>query len=255
MEDYENSIRQNLACTLGDLSEVIIRRLPPFDTLSLQNEVMPYFYMKYLQYFDEVEVSLREQILARLIDYARWEIKSMFVRGIESFNLLYPEHVETSKTFKRWITQKEGLKSSSQGGTQPSIKNLKIIMIIKRVMCERMPAFKYDKSIYIPGTVPFSNKFLGDNNILIMADTGTKRRFINFMLGIHYPRAFIDIANFFGKSQSIYEYSSEEEASAGVNKALDMIEILLPHFVERVQKTLTASSSRGTAIPSNSLPV
>ena len=38
----------------------------------------------------------------------------------------------------------------------------------------------------------------------------------------------------------MFEYYSEEELIHGVNKAFDLIEKLMPHFIEAVQKSVTA---------------
>lgn len=238
MEDYEKRIRAELVETLGILSEKLIRREPPFDTLPLQHEIIPYFYEKYLEYFDEIEIDLRSKILERLVDYAKWQIRSMLIRGIPSFNSLYPDHVDTGSAFKQWIRHREEHNVSIPRNIAQLDVNFKMSRVIKHVMKQRMPLFEYDKSVYIPGTVPFSKVFLSNNKIFIIADIGTKRQFVDFMIGLDSPRLFIDIANFFGKAQSVYEYSSEQEATIAVNKALDMIEVLLPYFAEKVEKTL-----------------
>jgi len=105
-------------------------------------------------------------------------------------------------------------------------------------MRERKPEFSYDKAEAEPGVIPFSMPWLVDNKVYIIADKGTKREFLDFSFGVEYPKFYCDIANFFAGGQSWYDYETEEDLLRGVNKALDLIDILLPHFLDRVKKVL-----------------
>jgi hypothetical protein len=235
MEDDEKIIRCSLALTLGDLAESVIMRVPPFDRLPLQKEVVSYHYEKYLQYVDEIDTQLRTRVLAMLVEHARWDIQERLGPGKDSFNSIYPQHVETKHAFVYWILQKEGPRPHIPLMVIYPMEKINVSATIREIMKKRMPEFKYDRRL---GSASFSIPISGNNKIFIDADRGTWRRFINCALCIHWPRSYFDIAVFFSNAQSKYEYNNEGELVTGVNKALDVIEVLLPHFVDRVTESL-----------------
>lgn len=238
MDDKEKRIRHALAQSLGDLAESIIRRDPPYGDIPIQQEVMGFTYKKYLQYYDEIDISLRQRILDMLIATARWKIKSMLIKDSYRFDFIYPEHVEIARRFEEWITNKEGQTPNIIVSLPKSIpKSINLNIIIKRIMTLRMPLFNYDKSLCNPGQVCFSTSLL-NNKVGIIVDKGIKRYFIDLMFCIHWPRSYFDIASFFAGSQSRFKYNSSEDLIAALNKALDLVDVLFPTFADRVKDTL-----------------
>ena len=59
---------------------------------------------------------------------------------------------------------------------------------------------------------------------------------MTFDIGIEKPKFFLDIANLFSRSQSRYWYNSSEELIKQVHKALDLIDLIMPHFLERIER-------------------
>jgi len=238
MENDEKLIRYNLTHTLGNLAASVIMRVPPFDRLPLQKEIVLYQYEKYLLYVDEIEPPLRVRVLTMMVEHAKWVIQERLGPGKDSFNSIYPQHVETKNVFADWILRKEGPRPPLPLMRVLPMEKINVSSIIRQVMKERMPEFKYDRSLGNSTVTSFSIPICGDNKIFITVDKGTWRRFLDFAFCIHWPRSYFDIAVFFSNSQSRYEFNNEEELVTGVNKALDVIEVLLPHFVDRVTESL-----------------
>jgi hypothetical protein len=237
MDSHEKKLRTRLARSLGDMAEGIIKREPPFDEIPFQDEATDKLFKKYLEYFDELETPFRQSILSMFIDSARESFKmGARVDEIGSFNSRHPQHVETGDQFVSWIKNREGhieTVNLSLGPTPP----IKVTAVIKRVMQERLQEFKFEKGV-MPGAIAFSKPILTDNKVYVLVDKGTQRQFIDFMIGLKWPESYFDIAEFFCRGQSWYGYNSEEELIAGVSKAMDLVEALLPHFVDRAEKAL-----------------
>lgn len=245
MDEKEKRARYYLARTLGDLSESIIRRLPPFEQMELQPEVISYFYQKYIQYSDELEDTLRHKVLLMLIDYAKWEIKNTIMSGTRAFSSIYPEHVETENSFNDWIMQREGEPPSPDESAPPSSsKKIRINPIVKRIIKERFPDFKEGKIRNMPEIIPFAMDTLDGNRVYLIADKGIKRRALEFMIGIDYPRFYFNPSVFFSNSQALYRYHTEAEAAEAVGRALNLVELILPHVLEKVKEALDRYGSR-----------
>mgnify|MGYP000858752280 FL=1 len=239
MEADEQTIRRDLACTLSAMAESVMKREPPFDRMPLQPEVAPYLYRKYLQYFDELEVLLRDRVYASLAEHARWDIQMRLGLEKRGFNFIYPQHVDAKKDFMAWILEKEGPRPPVPPLQVFPMSKFNMREVITKTVLKRMPELRPDKMFREPSTTVFSIPILYKNKIFLIADKGTNRKFIDIYFCIYYPESYFDIAIFFSNSQSHYEYSSEDDVVTGMNKALDIIEILFPQFVDRVKKVLS----------------
>lgn len=236
----ENTLKNKIAETLCELAELIIRRSPPFNRIPLQPEVTSSLLIKYYKYYNEIDESLKGEYILAEIALAKYLIQNTLVGVKESFATKYPEHMKAREAFDNWIIQREGPPEPVyiDRTLQIFTEKVKVNQIIKQIFNERKPDFSYDKSAVYPGIIPFSKPWLKDNKVYIIADKGTKRQFLDFHIGIAKPEFFIDIANFFGRAQSWYNYNTVEELIQGINKALDIIDLLLPHFLERIKKVL-----------------
>jgi hypothetical protein len=238
MDNKEKEIRTRIAEEMGRLSEAILRREHPFDTLSAQSEVMPHLYIKYLQYYNDLEEGFRRSIFTSLVDQAKWQFHDVLLGTPQRFNSLYPQHVSTQKLFGIWIDQREGPQGPIILHARSLPEGTKVNQIVKRVLKKRKPEFSYEKSFGVPGLIVFSKRLDTDNRVYLAVDRGTMRRSLSFLLGLAKPRLLLDVASFFSNSQSWYRYTSAEEVESSVNKALDLIEKLLPYFEGKVKRAL-----------------
>jgi|GEM_PF-3022758 len=239
MDDREKKTRYHLTRTLGDLAESIIRRVPPFDRVEFQPEVLSNLHGKYIEYSDEIESSMKQRILLMLIDSARWEIKNTIIGGSKSFESIYPEHLETEKIFKEWIIEKECKQiKSTDISVYATAKGIKINRIIRKVVKERFPDFKYGKIKNMPEIMPFAMSIFDGNRVYLVVDKDIRRKCLEFMIGINYPRFYFNPSILFSNTQSAYKYNTEKEANDAVNKALDVIDVILPHLLTRLREAL-----------------
>ena len=88
----------------------------------------------------------------------------------------------------------------------------------------------------LQGLITFSKRMGNDNSFYLLVDKGTKRFFLDFFVGINTPRIIIDIAYFFNGSQSMYRYHSLESLKCSINKAIDLLERILPTFENEIKK-------------------
>lgn len=238
MDADEKTIKTELAEELGNLSEAILRREKPFDSLKVQPEVMHYYYIKYLQYYNELEIKLRKKILLSLVDYAKWELRDILIGTSLRFDSLYPQHMDTERLFENWLKEREGPRAKTILCSGPLTKVAKVNQIVKRIMNERNPQYSYVRGFDVSGMTMFSKPLFNKNKIYLAVDRGTKRDFLNFLIGLEKPKFLLDIACFFSKSQSQYKYSSSDEVEFVVKKGLDLVQIILPHFEDRIRWVL-----------------
>lgn len=242
MNFSETKIKELLVERLSELSESIILRKEPYESIEYYPQVTSYLTIKYLDYKDELDDDLRKKIISRDIDFAKYLIRTsiMGFRG-RPFTEQYPEHKNTAAKFEDWIRKKEGYKNSVAYSRLKRETGKKVDKIIRNLTLERRTEFSYDKAFHGTGLIPFSSTLTKNNKILMVFDKGSKRSFFDLFIGLEGPEFRCDIANFFGRSQSNFYYSNDEEVKKQVNIALDIIDILLPDFVEVVAGCLGTS--------------
>lgn len=236
MNHIDDKEKLKLIKIFGDISHNILTRSHPFDKIPVQKEATSFFYLKYLDYYNELDPLLRENILEYQLDYANYLIFDHFIGSHISFFLQYPKHVLTKEVFSEWLSEKEGSRVL-RANIPTNRQSINIGQIIKAIMKQRKPDFSFDKSIIYPGMLSFSNSALTKEKITIGIEKGTKRQFLSLILGIKDGRYLIDIANLFAQSQSCYEYNSTTDASQMVNKGIDLVESILPHFISKLNST------------------
>jgi hypothetical protein len=196
-------IKYRLSQELGDLAELILKRKSPFENIPIHEEAVSYLYLKYLKYYDEINEPLRKEIL-------------------------------------KYIIAETGESEYYPSAFKPTEK-LKLNHIIEKAMKKRKPDFLYDKDFSDSHTRYFSKAWQIKYKAFIAIGWGVKRNFLDFYVGVSSPfLKGIDvysttIASFFGGVQAVYTYDTQAEVFKAVNKALDLIEIILPHFLQRME--------------------
>ena len=165
MTKEEKELRYRIAETLGELAEEILRRKAPFDKLPLQEEVAGSLYMKYCEYYDEIDEVLKEKFIGLEVECSKYLIRDSLIGEKEAFVSKYPEYMETRKLFKDWIAQREGPQGPVYIEQELITEKIKVNQTIKQIMKERKPDFTYDKGEVYPGYISFSNPWSGDNKV------------------------------------------------------------------------------------------
>lgn len=235
--------RRQIADTLSEMADLIIRKEPPFDKVPLHPELRTYL-VEYYKYIDEIEHSLKDRFRQYVIESTRDRIEILLDvhRGKEPFAKRCQDILDAEETFVSWLKQRQGPQKPVPIEDSPfAEKNINVNQIVQRVMKERRPDYLFDRGTSFQGHTSFSKPMLDDNKIYIGVDKGMKSRALTFYLGLREPEYFIDIAVFFGGSQSRYKYQNAGEVLKSMHMGLDVIDILLPHFKGRMEHVLGRS--------------
>ncbi len=235
-------LKIQVADVIGNISEAILRREPPFDDLPIHEEVYSKTQLKFLHYYNDIEEKDRHDFLNCLIDLSRYTINDLILRNQKPFEKKHPGHKEIWKKLIAWSKTKNNdftTKYSTQNIEK--IESKELVETIKQVVCNRMHDFKYlPVKKGFPGLITFAKKWKDDNNFYILIDKGKKRFFLDFFIGIKIPKIIIDIACFFNGSQSIYRYHSKESLISTTNNAMDLVEQILPEFEKEISDLFKA---------------
>jgi hypothetical protein len=87
VEKNDQILKEQIVLRLGDLTESIIRRVPPGNEIPVQPEACPAFF-KFIKYSSDLEPFFRERILEARIARARFH-----------YNARFPEYQIDNKPF------------------------------------------------------------------------------------------------------------------------------------------------------------
>lgn len=236
MDSSEKEMLLSMAENIGDLVESILRRQPPFDQIPFHPEVS-YRYRKYYQYEPDLDQSFRKKVLEHEVAWARFNVRDRLVPYTQRFLDKHPEYKEVRNDFAAWVKSRESDAIADHTSlSNECLKKAIVNQTVKQVVKHRKPEFTPDNKAF--GSLGFSKPWSFGNRLYLIVDTGTWRRSLSFSIGLHSPRFCFDIADFFGGVQSHYSqgYLSVEQVKEGVNRALDLIELVQPHFEKAVQK-------------------
>ena len=227
-----NNERYKIADILGAMAEKVLKREPPFENIPVHPEACSEIYLRYLDCYNLMDNSLKRKVLKAEIDKAKFFFLKRLVGVNESFANAYPEHMETKKEFWVWSEKKIETKPSSSHFVGADIKKLpknQITKIVKEVVLRKFPEFSHSKSKFFPGTITFKRNW-NDRNLFILVDKGTKRKFLDFFIGLDKPLISVDIATFFSSAQSKYYYFSHTDLERSVEKACALIAFIMPNL-------------------------
>jgi hypothetical protein len=235
MDKSEQELKIKIAENLSDLSEQILKHQPPFNAFPIQDAVFSPLYLKYLQYFDELDKPLKENLINELSQLAKLSIH-------QALHLIERRKSKDTKSideFQSWITMKEGAYDPSKNFLAGSV--IKATVLIKKYMQEKQAGFRYDRKQSATYGFPIYYKPCLDNNkIYIGLDRGTWRSFISVYIGMESPSFFMDIGELFNRSQSWYEYmiTTRTEYDEVIKKAV--IKFIEPLKEKHTQEELKA---------------
>ena len=148
----EENLRVKIADVIGDMSEAILRRKPPFDDLSVQEEVYAKTQMKFYHYCNEIEENERNEFLKCLVDLSRYTIKDLILGGQKPFDSIFPGHKENWKRLTEWSKTKNNdfLKQELTQHTErisskeltASIRQILKIELLIIIICREIKGFK-----------------------------------------------------------------------------------------------------------------
>lgn len=229
MDEREKEIRSEIAGALGELSQKIVRRQPPFDLVPLQEEAMAKFYIPFVALEGEMDVASRRDVLRAHMLLTQYLLRDRLLLQEPSFAVQYPLELEIIKRFFEWSLSKRHEQPEKRKFGPPQ----EIAPIVKAIMQEELPDYAYSRNASAHGWLVFEKDMFGNRGRVIV-DRGTRRSFLSFMLGAAWPEFEVDIAVFFGGSQSFYDYDGTVDANLEVRKGVSLVKLLLPSFMEAV---------------------
>jgi len=252
-------IKYQICKSMGDMAVSILKRKPPFDNVPMHKEAVNHLYSKLIEYSDEIDESLKRKIVECIMDKTRWYFFITMLPIKETFYEKFPQHEKTESIFREWLRKKEGdsiYRPSHTPFYQCSklTEKIKINQIIKKVMEKEMPEFLYDKKKSWRPMLFFSKPWFFNHNIYIVIGRGTKRSFLDFFIGVSSPYLhgidiyYTTVAAFLGSPQAVYSYDSSDGLFKAMNNGLNLIKILLPHFLGQMEKFAKIYNSQDSCL-------
>jgi hypothetical protein len=240
MANIEKEIKEKIAINLGDLVEGILRRNPPFHEIPLHPEACLTF-VKYCEYENDLDEDFKLRILNAKIAWGRIRAKQILM-GFHGkpFGELFPEHLQSIDEFWEWVRAKENIEDIIDTDPRPRpIKKTLVNKCVKETIKNRYPALKVNNKPF--GSIGYSKNWGFNNKQYILVDTGSWRTTLNFEVGIGYPQFCMDVSCFFAENQSHYSdgYLSIEQVHESTNKALDLVDALMPFFLSSIENAFT----------------
>lgn len=244
MGENKIEVRTELANSLSDLAESIIKQKAPFEKGVWPCEICSEWYnkvfIKYAKHFtDEEKTKYLELRIESLKHFIRMELRL----EEDTFNEKYPEKEEFIKKINKHLTKLSNEERRRNGheiivSDRPKIKDGSII---KEILKKRYPAFQFDKKESTGLEPVFSKDFAKGFKIFLEIHKATpKRSWFYFDIRVSKEADLFfrfDLCEFWDSKFS-YKYETEEELKIGMDKALGILDVLLPHFEERVGKIL-----------------
>ncbi|WP_136805852.1 hypothetical protein [Desulfosediminicola flagellatus] len=234
MDENETLLRKEISINLGCLIEGILTRNAKYSNTPIHEEASRNFYL-YCKYESQIPSDLKSRYLKSLIAYGKFfcERKLLGHSGLP-FDKRYPENAETRNEYYQWLDSNLKHLFYKGGTVESSLKKNEINKCVKTVIKNRNQDCKLDNKAF--GSIGYS-KVVGENKIYIIADTGSWRSSISIMIGFEQPKFCIDVSTFFASHQSHYcnGYNSVDDIELSMNKALDLVQSLVPHFINAVE--------------------
>ena len=238
-DDRVTEIRVEIAKAMGDLATDLLNGVDPFIGLTYPKEATSHLYLKCLEYSNELEKSFRQEILDSQIEFSRFTLHNAITRKFRAFGKMEPEHCATEAKFSNWLKEREPEAYTWTPRALPPLEpGIKVKKNIKQVMKERKPEFYEYKSKNLPGLFTFAKDWLSDNKILITFDKPPNMREVDVAICLEKPFFILDVGYFFASTHSGFKFDSAANLEKAVEKAIDTVDLLLPHILERIEKVL-----------------
>lgn len=241
MNQKGDLIKQRLYEELSILSEKMMKRIPPFESIPISKERLPYTYKKYLQYKDELDKTISDGLWEAYILEIRYFIKSRIFghKNVEDFSDTYPAESAKLEAFRKWLNDKQTpgpvfLDDSNYD------KSLNVKVIISQLMTREFKEFQYDKKFSDSSVEVFSHE-LNSFKMLIFFDKGSRwRHAIDVCMGIDEPWFCGDISFILGGGEPRFKYYNEETLTKGLMTAFADLKFILPHFQAAVERAFAS---------------
>jgi hypothetical protein len=242
---------------LSELAYQIALKQLPYDNLIWYKEVRNENILKFHQYRDELNKIFIDNFLQYIKDLNRYKFYICF--GI--LDHYAPEigdydYGNVYREFQEWWKHKESFLVPFIKGDMIARPSFNIDGIIRNTILKRYPDCKVAKKKPAYGVKTYYTDFLDNNKLYIGFERSNMRSFMSLCFGLERPWFMVDISTFFIGTQSLFEMAeikeyvgvingerkkifeyvgiSQQSAERTINRALDILEALLPHVLKKL---------------------
>jgi hypothetical protein len=258
MDEQEKRL---IAGRLAELTEQIVLRVKPFDTLHWPSEVTYQPMAKFHLYSEEIEPPMKESILQYCRNYPTYfHLQHFGLATGPTFCTMYPDLCEALVRFTSWYGKREETSLMPYiTGYSDIYPSFDVNELIKETITKRAPEYKVAKKKPFCGARAFCKPLGNDNKLFIGFERTSLRSFMSFFVGFEKPWFGFDIGNLFLKGQSHFDFVYSSEYIGPINgekrrvierlepnpnnvvevtdTALDLLDQLLPHLLHKLGVT------------------
>ncbi len=228
-----SELQRNILLKAAELAEPAVMLRSPFDRILGVAALADLKRMR--KDIETLSETKKKELLESMVAVARFFIAGELVRdqpAMERF-MEYDRSLLSVKSME-YLTR-------SWPDRAPELKEKPII---KEVMKLRYTQFRYDPSPFkvlderVAGNNPFTCDFGKDNNIIIAIELRPPKstRFVCHV-GIADPLYLVRIGSFWA-ANSLWYYHDETSLVRALHEALDVVDIVLPPFLEKIGEIL-----------------
>lgn len=202
----------------------------PLNIFPVQKNDFIHYYRDFLIYNDQIRSESKKEILISLIAAHKNRINDKLFNKNIDFNEEYPAIGKILVSFYNWANKmrQNDQKSINSMPLHSMDRSVDINKILKNAIKKNIPDFKYMRKGAFPGVMNFS-KAWHDTNLIILVDKGRMRSWIDFYIGFTNPKICFNIDDLL-LLDSIFDYSTSQEAEECVAKAISILKIYLDYF-------------------------
>ena len=233
MKPNEDELKSQIAESLCEMSNDVISRNIPFNSIPIKEEITGARYFGLVHYWDELEIDYRESVLDVLTKLSKYHIELFVLRSRQPFNQEFPSEFQRIQKFDSFISAKDSSFSSIQHPVENKGKAIRFASIAKRAV--KSSGLNYCYKEHKTGVLFFESEFDSDRKLEFLIAKGTYGRSFSFVIGMNSPFFRIRPIDFWGGGNATFEYDTAEEAEKQLDCAIEMLEVLESEFRRRLK--------------------
>ncbi len=156
MKNNNLLVRKKICSNLTEQAIKFFKPEPPFDRIPSLPEVNGYYYLKFIEYYHDLPVELRNKLIAIIPKIIDWALEMQLINPKLGFIDKCPEEYIVLKEFDKWIRQKQGIPAPLPDGYK--IEKMDTTKIIKNVVSQKLEDFIYKGFVMGRGAIFFAKK-------------------------------------------------------------------------------------------------
>lgn len=245
--DTETFFIENVIAAFSFVSESILMRDGLFDEVIYHEAIASPVFLNYLRFESQLGSEEKTKLMENFLCKSKHFIRESIVGRQPLYADKYPELFKAENQFIDWYYSKQQMPSHKKIINLNRIEKLNISSVIKEVVKEKHPEFDLYNNRHRKDVVPFLKRITDSVSFMVSFNIGIKRMFFSVEIGFDYPPLFVDIANFFARSQSMFDYNSVQDIKNGISIAFTFIECVLPEVFRKLVEGQQSGQESGGA--------